>query len=141
MKKPLRVLYIALGFLFVGLGAVGVFLPVLPTTPFLLLASFFFSKGSKRFEKWFIGTKLYKEHLEEFLKDRSMKLKTKVKLLSFSSMVLLLSAYLVKIIYVRIFIAFVIVYKYYYFIFRIKTIAEPKEEKGPSAKEEKCLWF
>lgn len=139
MKKPLRVLYIALGFLFVGLGALGVFLPVLPTTPFLLLASFFFSKGSKRFEQWFIGTKLYKEHLEEFLKDRSMKLNTKVKLLSFSSMVLLLSAYLVKIIYVRIFIALVIVYKYYYFIFRIKTIAEPKEGKAPSAKEEKCL--
>jgi uncharacterized membrane protein YbaN (DUF454 family) len=138
MKKPLRVLYIALGFLFVGLGTVGVFLPVLPTTPFLLLASFFFSKGSQRFEKWFIGTKLYKEHLEEFLKDRSMKLKTKVKLLSFSSMVLLLSAYLVKVIYVRIFIAFVIVYKYYYFIFRIKTIAEPKESKTPSTKKEKC---
>jgi uncharacterized membrane protein YbaN (DUF454 family) len=139
MKKPLRVLYIALGFLFVGLGALGVFLPVLPTTPFLLLASFFFSKGSKRFEQWFIGTKLYKEHLEEFLKDRSMKLNTKVKLLSFSSMVLLLSAYLVNIIYVRIFIALVIVYKYYYFIFRIKTITEPKEGKAPPAKEEKCL--
>ncbi len=138
MKKPLRVLYIALGFLFVGLGTVGVFLPVLPTTPFLLLASFFFSKGSQRFEKWFIGTKLYKEPLEEFLKDRSMKLKTKAKLLSFSSMVLLLSAYLVKVIYVRIFIAFVIVYKYYYFIFRIKTIAEPKESKTPSTKKEKC---
>ena len=139
MKKPLRVLYIVLGFLFVGLGALGVFLPLLPTTPFLLLASFFFSKGSKRFETWFIGTKLYKEHLEEFLKERSMKLNTKVKLLSFSSMVLLLSAYLVKIIYVRIFIALVIVYKYYYFIFRIKTIAEPKEGKASPAKEEKCL--
>lgn len=128
MKRSPRIIFICLGFIFVGIGAVGVFLPVLPTTPFLLLASFFFSKGSKRFEKWFLSTKLYKDHLEEFLAHRSMKLRTKVKLLSLSSSVLLLSAYIVKIIFFRIFIALVIVYKYYYFIFRIKTI--PNEKKG-----------
>jgi uncharacterized membrane protein YbaN (DUF454 family) len=122
MKKSLKALYIGLGFLFAGLGFIGVILPVLPTTPFLLLASFFFSRGSERFNRWFTGTKLYKNHLEEFLQSRSMTRKTKVSLLAFASSVLLLSAYLVKNTYVRWFIAFVIVYKYYYFVFKIKTL-------------------
>lgn len=122
MKKSLRFVYIGLGFLFAGLGLIGVILPVLPTTPFLLLASFFFSRGSERFNRWFAGTKLYKNHLESFLQSRSMTPKTKVSLLAFSSSVLLLSAYLVEIPLVRLFIACVIVYKYYYFVFKIKTL-------------------
>lgn len=123
MKRPFKIIYISLGLLFVGIGAVGAFVPILPTTPFLLLASFFFSKGSEKFEKWFRQTKLYKNYLEEFLKNRSMKLGTKIKLLSLATSVLLFSGYLVKIVLFRIFIAIVIIYLYYYFIFRIKTIA------------------
>lgn len=119
--------YISLGLIFTLIGAIGVILPVLPTTPFLLLASFFFTKGSKRFNDWFIATKLYQNHLEDFVENRSMELKTKVKLLSFASLVLLISAYMVNIIYFRIFIALVMVYKYYYFIFRIKTIKKKEE--------------
>jgi len=115
-------LYIILGFIFLAIGSVGVLLPVLPTTPFLLLASFFFTKGSHRFNTWFKSTKLYKNHLEDFLRTRSMELKTKIKLLSISSCVLLISGFLVKVMAVRIFIGFVIVYKYYYFIYKIKTI-------------------
>ena len=60
----MRILFICLGFIFVGIGAVGIVVPILPTTPFLLLASFFFAKGSKKFHDWFMSTKLYKKHLE-----------------------------------------------------------------------------
>ena len=45
-KNPLRILWLILGFAAIGIGAVGVVLPVLPTTPFLLLASFCLAKGS-----------------------------------------------------------------------------------------------
>lgn len=123
-----KFIYILLGFVFVGIGAIGAILPVLPTTPFLLLALFFFSKGSKKFENWFRGTKLFKNYLEEFVEHRTMELKTKVMLLSFASTVLLTSAYLVKSSAFRILIAFLMVYKYYYFTFKIKTIRS--EVKG-----------
>ena len=71
----MKYLYIALGLLSMAVGAVGVVLPLLPTVPFLLLASFFFAKGSDRFHNWFKSTKLYKNHLESFEKNRSMTLK------------------------------------------------------------------
>ncbi len=120
--KLKKLLYITLAFVFVTIGALGAVLPVLPTTPFLLLASFFFTRGSDRFNNWFMSTRLYKDHLEDFLESRSMELKTKVKLLLLATSVLLISAYSVKILPFRIFIGLVMIYLYYYFIFRIKTI-------------------
>ena len=68
MNKMKRYMYIAAGIISVVLGSIGVVLPVLPTTPFLLLASFCFAKGSKRFDDWFKSTRLYKKHLESLLK-------------------------------------------------------------------------
>ena len=74
-KNPFRIVWLFVGFLCMGIGAVGVVLPVLPTTPFLLLASFCLAKGSDRFHRWFTETTLYQKHLESFVKDRSMTLK------------------------------------------------------------------
>lgn len=136
MGHPVRLLYIFLGLVFTGIGGLGVFLPVLPTTPFLLLASFFFSKGSARFEKWFRGTKLYQNYLHEFIECRAMRLKNKIALLSFASSVLLLSMFLVEILFIRVFILLLIVYKYYYFIFKIKTSDSDKKRGVCLAKNE-----
>lgn len=77
MKSIKKYIYITVGLISVVLGAIGVVFPILPTTPFLLLASYCFAKGSDRFNTWFIGTKLYKKHLESFVKERSMTLKEK----------------------------------------------------------------
>ena len=67
MRQRIKnVIYTALAFLFLGIGAVGVVVPVLPTTPLLLAAAFFFAKGSVRFHDWFLSTGLYKKHLESF---------------------------------------------------------------------------
>lgn len=121
-KNPVRIAWLLFGFLSMGIGAVGVVLPVLPTTPFLLLASFCLAKGSERFHKWFTGTKLYKRHLDSFVKNRAMTLKTKFSLLIPASCMLLLAFLAMRNVYGRGFIVFLIVFKYVYFFTKIRTI-------------------
>ena len=125
--NPLRILYIILGFTFFGLGAVGAFVPVLPTVPFLLIASFFFSRGSKRFEKWFISTKLYQNHLESFLRNHSMTRKTKLYIQALATGMLVISVIVVPLIPIKIFLIALMLFMYYYFARRIKTVS-PEEE-------------
>lgn len=120
----MRFIYIMLGIIFTALGAVGVILPILPTTPFLLLALACFGRGSKRFNDYFRSTKLYKNNVEEFVNDRSMTLKNKILILSFASIMLMIPLMLVDKLWVKVFIIFLIIYKYYYFTFEIKTSRE-----------------
>lgn len=122
IKSPIKLLWLMIGIVSMVLGAIGVVLPVLPTTPFLLLASFCFVKGSDRFHMWFIGTKLYKKHLESFVTSRSMTLKTKLCILLPASAMLILAMLAMSNIYGRVFIVFLIIFKYIYFFTRIETV-------------------
>lgn len=122
MKHRLvKIIFLTLAFLFLGLGAIGVVLPILPTTPFLLLASLFFAKGSDRFHQWFMKTGLYKKYLQDFIETRSMTRKTKIRILITSTSLLLLAFFMVPYVHAKIFIAIVMIVKYWYFIFRIKV--------------------
>lgn len=121
-NHPMKLIWLLLAFLLMGIGAVGVILPVLPTTPFLLLASFCFAKGSERFHRWFMGTKLYKNHLESFVESRSMTLKTKLCILLPVSGMLLLAFLAMSNWYGRGFILLLIFFKYVYFFTKIRTI-------------------
>jgi uncharacterized protein len=122
MNKIVEVLYIMIGFIALGLGVLGLILPVLPTTPLLLLASYCFVKGSERFEIWFKGTTLYKRHLETFVKERSMTLKQKLTILLFADVMIAIPFFILDSLMVRVMLAAVIFYKYYYFIYKIKTV-------------------
>ena len=117
----MKIIYVIAGLLAVALGFIGAFLPGLPTTPFLLLASFCFAKGSRRFDRWFKSTKLYKNHLEDFQKNRSISLKAKIGILIFSSGMMLFPIIKFSNPYVRGTFVLLEVFKYYYFIFKIKT--------------------
>lgn len=119
----MRLLYFIIACIFMLLGMIGVILPVLPTTPFLLVSAYCFAKSSERFHRWFIHTSLYRNHLESFVNHREMTKKTKVRLLSFASTMILLAMYFMDSIHLRIFLFVLMVFKYYYFIFRIKTIS------------------
>lgn len=113
--------FLALGFLFLGVGAVGVFFPILPTVPFLLLASVCFGKGSRRVNDWFQRTKLYQNHLADFKKDRSMTMQTKLGILIPVTVLLLLAFFMMHNIYGRITIIVLLIVKYLVFLFWIKT--------------------
>jgi len=118
----LKSLWLILAFVCFGFGAAGVILPVLPTTPFLLLASFCFAKGSKKFHLWFQSTKLYQKHLDGFVKERTMLLKTKVCILLPVSVMLICAMVLMENSFGRMFLIFLILFKYTYFFTRIKTV-------------------
>lgn len=120
----MKIVYNVLGFLFFSLGAIGAFLPILPTVPFLLISSVFFAKGSERFNKWFINTKLYKNNLEDFVERKEMTFKKKLMILIPVTIMLLLVFYFSNSNHARIAIIFALIFKYYYFIFKIKTINE-----------------
>ena len=118
----MKYLYFILGLVFMLIGMIGVVLPILPTTPFLLAALFFFTKSSSLAKIWFQGTKLYQNHLNDFVTRRAMTLRTKVMLLSFASTMLLIAFLMMNNIYGRIMIVLLVIFKYYYFISRIETI-------------------
>ena len=128
MNKIKKYIYIAVGLIAFALGAIGVALPILPTTPFLLLASFCFARGSEKFNIWFTNTKVYKKHLESFVNERAMTLKQKVCLLAFADFMLAFPMILIDNLHLRIFLVCLILFKLYYFTFRIKTI-KPQVEK------------
>ena len=105
-----------------GLGFIGIVLPILPTTPFLLLAGFCFARSSKRVHNWFVSTKAYQRHLEPFVQKRAMTLKTKICILSLASFMLAFPLFLTDLWWLRVFIIGLYIFKYYYFLFKIKTI-------------------
>jgi uncharacterized protein len=127
INRIIKYLFIIIGFLALGLGVLGIVLPLLPTTPLLLLASFCFMKGSERFERWFKGTSLYKSHLESFVKERAMTLKQKLTILIFADIMIAISFFFLNNWLARILLILIFLYKYYYFIFKIKTAAPIKK--------------
>lgn len=124
----MKVVLIILGFISMGIGIVGIVTPILPTTPFLLLASFFFAKGSKRFHDWFISTKIYKKYLDSFVKSKAMTLKNKFTILFPVSCMLIITFIFVNNLYARIVLIILFIGKYLYFFTQIKTIAKEETE-------------
>ena len=79
--KIKKILWICLGCIGVGLGAVGAVVPMLPAFPFLLLAAFSFARSSEKLHTWFVGTKLYKDNLADYVAGKGMTVKTKVRIM------------------------------------------------------------
>lgn len=122
MTKIKKLFYIIIGFIAFFIGAIGVVLPVLPTTPFLLLASFCFIRGSEKFDIWFKGTSIYKKHLESFVESKAMTLKQKITLVIFADVMMLIPFIIIDNIKMRIALIIVSLIKLYYFTFKVKTI-------------------
>jgi len=77
-RKIKNTLWIILGIFAFFLGLIGVFIPFLPTTPFLLLAAGFFLKGSDRLYQWLITHKVFGEYIRNFREYKALPKKTKI---------------------------------------------------------------
>lgn len=121
----MKYVYMILGFLTLGLGAIGAVLPILPTAPFLLVAAFCFAKSSEKLNNWFIRTKLYKDNLETFVQGKGMTAKTKLRIMTTVTILMgigflmMKSVPIVRMILVGVWIAHVV-----FFLFGVKTLQE-----------------
>jgi uncharacterized membrane protein YbaN (DUF454 family) len=76
-RREVRLLFLACGFAAVGLGIAGIFLPLLPTTPFMLLAAACFARSSERFHAWLLAHPLLGATVREWEEHRSIRRRTK----------------------------------------------------------------
>jgi len=74
----MKFLLLSLGFLSLGFGVLGIFLPVLPTTPFILLAAFFFGRSSARIHLYLLNHKVFGPTIKDFNEKKVLKRKTKI---------------------------------------------------------------
>ena len=118
-----KAFFVVLGCLSLGLGAVGAVLPILPTVPFLMLATFCFAKSSEKLHNWFVSTKLYKKNLESFVQGKGMTVKTKIRIMVTVTILMSIGFIMMHAVPVgRIILGFVWIFHVMYFIFGIKTL-------------------
>jgi uncharacterized protein len=99
MKKKI---FLSLGVLFVGIGAVGVVLPVLPTTPFILVAAFFFSRSSKRADEWLLKNKYFGSYIKNYRNKRGVPMDVKIHSLIFLWAMMIISIIITNKFYITI---------------------------------------
>ena len=91
----LKILLMAIGCLSVGLGVIGIVLPILPTTPFMLLAAACFAKSSPRFHRWLLAAPVIGELITQWQTERYIAPKVKRRALLLIAMTFLISILLV----------------------------------------------
>lgn len=81
-NRAIRICLIIAGIFFVGVGTLGIVLPLLPTTPFLVLAAMCFSRSSERFHNWLLNNKWFGAYIKNYREGNGISLRQKVVVLS-----------------------------------------------------------
>lgn len=131
--KLKQIIFLIIGCLSLALGCVGIVLPILPTVPFFLLTVFCFANSSQKLHDWFIGTQMYKKHLESFVQKKGMTVRTKATILTSVTALMAVGFILMLrkgIIVPCVVLAVVWVCHLVYFLFGVKTVpaAETAQE-------------
>lgn len=123
-NPAIRYALLTLGWLSVVLGVVGIFLPVLPTTPFLLLAAACFARSSERFYNWLVNHPKLGPWIRDYLDGNGIPLKGKVYAIGLMWVSISFSCYLVPMFWARTFMLTSAVCVTIY-ILRQKTLHRP----------------
>ena len=107
MKNLKKQLYITFGFLAVALAIVGVFIPGLPTVPFLLVALFCFERSSKKYHDMIMNNKYFGPVLQDYYSGKGLTLSVKIKAILFLSCGMIFSIYKIQNLHARIALAIV----------------------------------
>ena len=102
MKNLKKKLYIAFGFLVVALAIIGVFIPSLPTVPFLLVALFCFERSSKKYHDMIMNNKYFGPVLQDYYSGKGLTSSVKIKAILFLSCGMIFSIYKIQNLHARI---------------------------------------
>ena len=98
----MRYVLIALGIVFTVIAFTGAVLPLLPTTPFLILAAICFTNSSRKFKIWLESTQIYKNYVENLKKYKGYTMKEKIRILISLHIVVCFSIFMISNLYIRI---------------------------------------
>ena len=102
-KKIVKALYFIGGTISLILGIIGIVLPILPTTPFLLLATACYARSSEKFYNWLLNNRILGSYIRNYIEGRGMPIKVKIFTISMLWITILISAFLIiQIIWVRV---------------------------------------
>lgn len=105
--KTRKYFLLTIGTISVFLGILGIFLPLLPTTPFLLLASYCYLRSSEKMHHWIMNHKTFGSYIHNYVEYKAIKKKTRIVALLFLWGSLGFSIFLVPIFYVKIMLLFI----------------------------------
>ncbi len=101
-KKSIRVLLIIAGTLFVGVGVIGIFLPLLPTTPFFLLAAACYIRSSQKFYDWLLSNSWFGMYIKNYCEGKGVPLKIKILSISLLWLTIISSAVFINNLFVKV---------------------------------------
>ncbi|GEK91842.1 YbaN family protein [Alkalibacterium kapii] len=120
-----KLLYITLGSLSLAIGTVGIFLPILPTTPLLLLTGFFYLRSSEKLYQWLIHHPVFGAYIYSYVKFKAISLKTKISAITILWGSILFSIYLLDNIWLQVMLG-ILASAVTIYISSLKTLSKEK---------------
>lgn len=127
-NKLVRVTLIITGTFFVAIGVLGIFLPLLPTTPFLLIAAALYARSSERFYYWLLHNRWFGGYIKNYREGKGISRKVKIWTISLLWITIIFSICTVEIVLVRI-LLFLIAAAVSIHIISIRTIRQKKRNR------------